>query len=78
MLEQEVLEELREQTRLIKALLALRADALLRDNPELGASRHRSIELLLSEGLGLKNVEIATMLGKSPQAVGQAIARARA
>ena len=66
-----------EIARLLHALVAIDTERLLRDHPSLGASRFTSIEAVLLSA-GLKNVEIAEVLGKSPQAVSQALARARA
>ena len=72
----EMLDLIREQNRLLKAQLAVLTEKLLRET-DLGSSRFENIETLLSDGGGLKNVEIAALLGKSPQAVGQSIARQR-
>jgi hypothetical protein len=73
----ELLEQLKENNRLLRGLLALSAEGLLRDQPRLGGSRFGSVEEVLSQGGLLKNVEIATILGKTPQAVGQSLQRRR-
>lgn len=52
------------------ALLALETQRLLREDPELADPRPRSIDRLLAD-TGLSRTEIASILGKTPQAVGQ-------
>ena len=66
-----------EETELLKridaklgALLAIGVEDLLRRTPELANPRPRSIDRLLTD-VGLGQSEIASLLGKSPQAVGQ-------
>lgn len=74
-LDREILRALEEQNRSLRAILALLTDMHVRDNPDIATSRFLSIDSLLSEAGGLKNVEIGAFLGKTPQAVGQVLAR---
>lgn len=67
----EILEELRKTNRLLSALLTISVDRHLRDT-DLAKPRPRSIDRMLAE-LGLTGVEIAKLLGKTPQAVSQAL-----
>lgn len=62
--------------RRLTALLSIEIDKHLRASPELAKPRPRSIDRLLSDA-GLKGTEIAAILGKSPQAVSQALAADR-
>ena len=73
------LEELIEQQNtLLRALLAIQVDNALSPSAERPGSRFGGIEHVLSESGTLKNVDIAKVLGKSPQAVGQALTRQKA
>ena len=71
----QILRAIEEQNRTLRAVLAVLVDQDLRSNPELADSKFPSIDSLLSDAGGLKNVEIGQLLGKSPQAVGQVIAK---
>ena len=55
------------------ALLAIVVDGHLRDT-EIAKPRPRSIDRMLTD-TGLSRVEVAQLLGKSPQAVGQVLAK---
>jgi hypothetical protein len=70
-----LLRALEEQNRTLRAVLAVLVDQALRANSELADSKFPSMDSLLSDAAGLKNVEIGQLLGKSPQAVGQVIAK---
>lgn len=59
--------------RKISALLAIAVDDHLRASPDLANPRPRSIDKLLLDA-GLRQTEIASTLGKSPQAVSQVLA----
>lgn len=56
--------------RKLSAMLAMYAYRLLLEDEELGKAKSRSIDRLLVDA-GLKQGEIADLLGKSPQAVSQ-------
>lgn len=56
------------------ALIAIHAHRLLVDDPDLAKPRPRSIDKMLHD-VGLSQSEIAQILGKSPQAVSQALGR---
>ena len=56
------------------ALVALHTHRLLLDDVALAKPRPRSIDRLLAD-VGLKRSEIGRILGKTPQAVGQALKR---
>ncbi len=56
------------------ALVAIHTHRLLIDDPDLAKPRPRSIDKLLHD-VGLSQSEIAQVLGKSPQAVSQALGR---
>lgn len=58
--------------RKMSALLSIAIDQHLRSNDGLAKPRPRSIDRLLSDA-GLLGTEIAAALGKSPQAVSQAL-----
>lgn len=68
-MESELLAELKKTNRMLNALLSIVVDQHLRGT-ELAKPRPRSIDRMLSDN-GLINTEIATLLGKTPQAVGQ-------
>ena len=57
----------------LTAILALLVDRHLRDT-DLAKPRPRSMDRMLSD-VGLTGVEIGRLLGKSPQAVSQALSR---
>lgn len=61
-----------EQTALLRALVLLQAEALLRAVPTLGTPRPRNIETLLHAS-GLTHGQIGAILGKTRQAVDQAV-----
>lgn len=54
------------------ALVALHTHRLLTDTPDLAAPRPRTIDRLLADA-GLTQAEIARILGKTQQAVSQAL-----
>lgn len=54
----------------LSALVAIHTQRLLADSPDLARPRPRSIDKLLHD-VGLSQAEIARILGKTPQAVGQ-------
>ncbi len=56
------------------ALVAIHTHRLLIEDPELAKPRPRSIDKMLSD-VGLRQAEIAKILGKSPQAVGQILGK---
>lgn len=58
----------------LKALLAIAIEDLLRRNPGLAEPRPRSIDKVLHDA-GLPQGEIAALLGKTPQAVSQQLAK---
>lgn len=68
---QELLQEIQKTNRMLNALLAIVTDRHLRDT-DLAKPRPRSIDRMLSDN-GMSNAEIAKLLGKSPQAVGQSL-----
>lgn len=70
------LEVLRNIDSKMSALLALAIDGHFRSNPELGSSRHPSLDSLFSEA-GLSSRQIGLLLGKTRQAVEQKISRER-
>ena len=70
-----------ETTQLLRAidlklgvLVALHTHRLLLDDDDLARPRPRSIDRLLTD-VGLTQTEIGRILGKTPQAVGQALKR---
>ena len=70
-----------ETTKLLRAmdlklgvLVALHTHRLLLDDDDLARPRPRSIDRLLTD-VGLTQTEIGRILGKTPQAVGQALKR---
>lgn len=65
----ELLAELQKTNRMLNALLSIVVDQHIRGT-DLAKPRPRSIDRMLSDN-GLSNTEIATLLGKTPQAVGQ-------
>ncbi len=62
--------------RKLNALLAVTVQRLLIEDPSLAAPRPRTIDQLLSDA-GLRQAEIADLLGKTPQAVSQALSRSK-
>lgn len=68
----EIIEELKKTNRLLYALLTVTVDRHLRET-DLAKPRPRSVDRMLKD-IGLNHVEIATLLGKSKQAVGQMLA----
>ena len=58
----------------LEALVAIHTHRLLIDDPDLAKPRPRSIDKLLHD-VGLSQTEIARILGKTPQAVGQILRR---
>ncbi len=58
----------------LAALVAIHTHRLLVDDPDLAKPRPRSIDRLLHD-VGLSQSEIAQILGKSPQAVSQALGK---
>ncbi len=69
---EEILNELKKNNRLLYALLAITVDQHLRGT-DLAKPRPRSIDRMLTD-VGLTGVEIAKLLGKTPQAVSNALA----
>lgn len=69
---EEVLEELKKNNRLLNALLAITVDQHLRET-DLAKPRPRTIDRMLTD-VGLSGVEVAKLLGKTPQAVSSALA----
>jgi hypothetical protein len=65
----ELLAELQKTNRMLNVLLSVVVDRHIRES-DLAKPRPRSIDRMLSDN-GLTNTEIATLLGKTPQAVGQ-------
>jgi hypothetical protein len=70
----ESLEILRSIDARLSAMLAITVEDLLRRTPELATPRPRSIDRLLTDA-GLDQGEVAALLGKSPQAVSQQLAK---
>lgn len=56
----------------LSALVAIHTHRLLIDDPDLAKPRPRSIDKMLYD-VGLKQADIARVLGKTPQAVGQVL-----
>lgn len=54
----------------LRALIAIHTHKLLTEDPDLASPRPRSIDKMLHD-IGLNQAEIAEILGKSRQAVGQ-------
>lgn len=71
-MQQEILEELKKNNRLLGALLAISVDQHLRAT-DLAKPRPRSIDRMLAD-TGLNGVEISKLLGKTRQAVSAALA----
>lgn len=69
---EEMLEELKKNNRLLYALLAITVDQHIRGT-DLAKPRPRTIDRMLTD-VGLSGVEIAKLLGKTPQAVSNALA----
>lgn len=68
---EDVLNELKKNNRLLYALLAITVDQHIRGT-DLAKPRPRSIDRMLTD-VGLTGVEIAKLLGKTPQAVSNAL-----
>lgn len=62
--------------RKLSALLAVSIHRLLLEEPSLARPRPRNIDQLLTDA-GLRQAEIAELLGKTQQAVSTAVSRAR-
>ena len=60
----------------LAALLAIAVEDLLRQTPDLADPRPRSIDRMLAD-VGLTGVEIAALLGKTPQAVSNQLSAAK-
>jgi hypothetical protein len=58
---------------LLTAILGIQVDQFLRDS-DVAKPRPRSIDRMLTD-FGFNQVQVATLLGKSPQAVGQVLAK---
>lgn len=69
----DILVELKKMNRLLSALLTITVDRHLRDT-DLAKPRPRSIDRMLAD-IGLQGNEIAKLLGKTPQAVSNALAK---
>lgn len=69
---EQILDELKKSNRMISALLTITLDQHLR-NSDLAKPRPRSIDRMLTD-IGLTGVEISKLLGKTPQAVSNALA----
>jgi hypothetical protein len=69
----DILVELKKTNRLLSALLTITVDRHLRDT-DLAKPRPRSIDRMLAD-IGLQGNEIAKLLGKTPQAVSNALAK---
>jgi hypothetical protein len=69
---EQILEEVKKSNRMISALLTITLDQHLR-NTDLAKPRPRSIDRMLTD-IGLSGVEISKLLGKTPQAVSNALA----
>ena len=69
---EEILNELKKNNRMLYALLAITVDQHIRGT-DIAKPRPRSIDRMLTD-VGLTGVEIAKLLGKTPQAVSNALA----
>jgi hypothetical protein len=69
---EDILNELKKSNRMLYALLAITVDQHIRGT-DLAKPRPRSIDRMLTD-VGLTGVEIAKLLGKTPQAVSNALA----
>lgn len=69
---EDILNELKKNNRMLYALLAIAVDQHIRGT-DLAKPRPRSIDRMLTD-VGLTGVEIAKLLGKTPQAVSYALA----
>jgi len=69
---EQILEELKKSNRMLSALLTITLDQHLRST-DLAKPRPRSIDRMLTD-IGLTGVEISKLLGKTPQAVSNALA----
>lgn len=74
-IEVRLLKAIEDQNRLLQAILAVLTDLRIDPGATYADSKFASADNLLSEAGGLRNVEIAQLLGKTPQAVGQVIAK---
>lgn len=70
-MDDEILNELKKINRMLSALLAITVDQHLRGT-DLAKPRPRSIDRMLTD-VGLAGVEVARLLGKTPQAVSNAL-----
>lgn len=66
---EKILAELQKTNNMLNALLAIIVDQYIRST-DIAKPKARSIDRMLSDN-GLSNTEIATLLGKTTQAVGQ-------
>lgn len=69
---EELISAIQSIDRKLSALLSIAVDQHLRRTPDLANPRPRNIDQILSDA-GMLGTEIATTLGKSPQAVSQAL-----
>lgn len=69
---EEILNELKKNNRMLYALLAITVDQHIRGT-DIAKPRPRTIDRMLTD-VGLTGVEIAKLLGKTPQAVSNALA----
>ncbi len=67
------LEALLRVEKVLTAILGVQVEQLIRDT-KIASPRPRSIDRMLSD-FGLTGAQIAALLGKTPQAVSQALAR---
>lgn len=72
MAEDEIAQILKAMDTKLSALVAIHTQRLLAEAPDLAKPRPRSIDKLLHDA-GLSQQEIADVLGKTRQAVGQAL-----
>lgn len=68
---EDIYAELQKTNRMLTALMSIVVDKHIRES-DLAKPRPRTIDRMLSDN-GLTNTEIAKLLGKTPQAVGQAL-----
>ena len=71
-MDENILNELKKNNRMLYALLAITVDQHIRGT-DIAKPRPRSIDRMLTD-VGLSGVEIAKLLGKTPQAVSSALA----
>lgn len=72
MTEHEIVEVLKSIDTKLSALVAIHTHRLLVETPDLAKPRPRSVDRLLHDA-GLSQQEIANVLGKTTQAVGQVL-----